>query len=387
MILRNGTVFCRDQAFCQADLKIGATIEQIAVRPEERIVSDGSELDLTGKYVIPGLVDIHTHGVRNRDASDGDLEGMEIMSRFYASRGITSWCPTTMTLSEEELTAAMKTIRQFAGAQDQMEGLHASCVGIHLEGPFVSLEKKGAQAAEHVKKPDLELFLRLQEASGGLVRMITVAPEEDRDFVFIREASKSCTVSLGHSSADYETAAGAFAAGASHVTHMYNAMNGLHHRKPGIIGAAFDAGASVELICDGLHLQPSVIRLTEAMFRGRITLISDSMRCAGMPDGEYSLGGQTVFVREGKAALKDGTLAGSSITLMDALRNVVCFGIPLERAVRYATSLPASVIGAGHCIGTISEGYRADLLVLDQDLNLETVITGGRAWDAGGQEF
>ena len=171
------------------------------------------------------------------------------------------------------------------------------------------------------------------------------------------------------------------------MTHMYNAMNGLHHRKPGIIGAAFDAGASVELICDGLHLQPSVIRLTEAMFRGRITLISDSMRCAGMPDGEYSLGGQPVFVREGKATLRDGTLAGSSITLMDALRNVVCFGIPLERAVRYATSLPASVIGAGHFIGTISEGYRADLLVLDQDLNLETVITGGRAWDAGAQEF
>lgn len=386
MILRNGTVFLNDKDFCRADLEFSDTIDKIKTMEtfpgnSGSILQGGEqELDVTGKYVIPGLVDIHTHGVMAKDASDGETGGMEIMSQFYASRGITSWCPTTMTLPEQELTAAMKEIRAFADRQDHLEELHASCLGVHLEGPFLSMEKKGAQAAENLRKPDLDMLKRLDEASGGRVRMITVAPEEDEGFSFIREAAKHCTVSLGHSAADYETAAGAFEAGASHVTHMFNGMNGIHHRRPGIIGAAFDAGVSVELICDGLHIHPSVIRMTEAMFRGRITLISDSMRSAGMPDGDYTLGGQPVYVRNGKATLKDGTLAGSSITLMDALRNVVQFGIPLERAVRYATSLPASAVGAGGYLGKISEGYRADLLVLDQDLNLEMVITGGRAF-------
>ncbi len=382
-------MFLDDRAFCRADLEFSDTINKVGIletSPEHSgysgsIVRGGAaELDVTGKYVIPGLVDIHTHGALGKDASDGEPGGMEIMSRFYASRGITSWCPATMTLPEQELTAAIKEIRIFADRQDHLEELHASCLGVHLEGPFLSLEKRGAQAAEHLKKPDLDMLKRLDEASGGRVRIITVAPEEDEGFSFIREAAKLCTVSAGHSAADYETAAGAFEAGVSHVTHTYNGMNGIHHRSPGMIGAAFDAGVSVELICDGFHIHPAVIRMTESMFRDRITLISDSMRSAGMPDGDYTLGGQPVCVRNGKAVLRDGTLAGSSITLMDALRNMVRFGVPLERAVRYATSLPASVAGAGRYLGKISRGYRADLLVLDRDLNLEMVIQRGRVF-------
>lgn len=388
MILRNGNVFLNDRAFCPADLEFGDTITNIEVRTQTpgMVRQKGvREIDVAGKYVIPGLVDIHTHGAVGMDASDGTSEGLEKMSRFYASRGITSWCPTTMTLSEQELMKAMESVREFADRQGAMEELHADCLGVHLEGPFLSSAKKGAQAAEHLQKPDFEMLLRLNEASGGRVRMITVAPEEDKEFAFIRRASKLCTVSLGHSGADYETAAGAFEAGAGHVTHMYNGMNGIHHRKPGIIGAAFDAGVTVELICDGLHIHPSVIRMTEAMFRNRITLISDSMRSAGMADGEYSLGGQPVFVKNGKATLEDGTLAGSSITLMDALRNAVHFGIPLEQAIRYASSLPAETIGAGGYLGKISEGYRADLLVLDQELNLEIVIAEGNVYHCSGR--
>lgn len=399
MIIKNGLVFLDDRGFTKADIIFDEEIRGIVYVDSDDIeqhagqtVEEGdisgkmhldpakeTVIDAAGKYVIPGLVDIHTHGVVNEDASDGDPEGIKKMARFYASRGITSWCPTTMTLSEEELTGAMHAIRSYADMQDETDGLYASCAGIHLEGPFLSLAKKGAQAADHLRKPDAEMLRRLNEASGGLVRMVTVAPEEDTDFAFIREASGICTVSLGHSAADYDTAIRAFAAGASHVTHMFNGMNGIHHRDPGIIGAAFDSGASVELICDGLHIQPSVISMAESLFTGRISLISDSMRCTGMPDGVYSLGGQPVYVKNKKATLADGTLAGSSITLMDALRNVVEFGLPLEQAVRYASSIPASVIGADTFIGKIRTGYQADMLILDRELNLETTIIKGKA--------
>ena len=180
--------------------------------------------------------------------------------------------------------------------------------------------------------------------------------------------------------ADYEQAKAAFEAGATHVTHMFNGMNGLHHRKPGIIGAAFDAGATVELICDGFHIDPSVIRMTAALFGDKLNLISDSMRCAGMPEGEYSLGGQPVWMKAGKATLADGTLAGSSIHLMDAVRNVVRFGVPLEQAIRAATLTPAESIGLAQEIGCIRRGARADLLILDKELNLENVIIGGQIW-------
>ncbi|MCC8150485.1 MAG: N-acetylglucosamine-6-phosphate deacetylase [Lachnospiraceae bacterium] len=412
MLIKNGTVFVRDKKFCRANLVCDEIIREIRMgdaapenaenknpsknfllvasqEPDDRneISDDQGQkalhqevIDASGKYVIPGLIDIHSHGAVNADASDGDAEGIPRMAAFYASRGVTSWCPTTMTLPEQELLGAMRAIRSYAEQENTLDGLYASCLGVHLEGPFLSAEKKGAQAGEHLRKPDMEMLRRLHDASGGRVRMVTVAPEEDADFSFIREASRLCTVSLGHSAADYETAAGAFAAGASHVTHLFNGMNGLHHRNPGIIGAACEAGATVELICDGLHIHPAVIRMAERLFPGNITLISDSMRCAGMPDGEYTLGGQAVFVNDRKATLADGTLAGSSITLADAVRNVIRFGLPAEQAVRYATSVPAAVIGADACLGTIAEGYQADLLILDEAFEPEVVIKKGQVY-------
>lgn len=365
MLIKNGFVFCRDGVFEKADIAC-----------DERITGLGdlegtADLDAAGKYVIPGLVDIHTHGALNEDASDGSEEGLTKMSRYYAMRGVTSWCPTTMTLPEEELTRAMLAVKHF-----RTDG--ANCVGVHLEGPFLNYEKRGAQRGDYLRKPDMDMLMRLNEASGGLVRLVTVAPEEDAGLAFIREASKICTVSLGHSGVDYDTACAAFEAGASHVTHMFNGMNGIHHRKPGIIAAAFEAGATVELICDGMHIHPAVIRMAQRLFEGKLALISDSMRCAGMPDGDYELGGQPVFVKNKKATLADGTLAGSSIHLMDAFQNVVRFGIPLEEAVRAATVVPARAIGLDNEIGRIAVGCRADMLILDDRLNLEKVIIGGR---------
>ena len=333
------------------------------------------DLDAGGKYLVPGFLDVHTHGAMNEDFSDGRPEGLPIMSRHYAAHGVTSFLATTMTLKEETLTPAMHAIRDFRRPADG-----AKCAGIHLEGPFLCYAKRGAQAAENLHEPDASMFHRLNEASGGMVRLITVAPEEEGAIPFIREVSQTCTVSLGHTTAGYETAMAAYGAGASHATHLFNAMPSFLHREPGVIGAALDSGATVELICDGFHIDPSVIRMTAALFGDKLNLISDSMRCAGMPEGEYSLGGQPVWMKAGKATLADGTLAGSSIHLMDAVRNVVRFGVPLEQAIRAATLTPAESIGLAQEIGCIRRGARADLLILDKELNLENVIIGGQIW-------
>ena len=329
-----------------------------------------ADLDAAGGYVIPGLVDIHTHGAVGEDFSDGKPQGLQPLADYYAAHGVTSYLATTMTLKEEVLTPAMHAVRDFKPSGG------AKCAGVHLEGPFLSFAKRGAQAAENLHKPDAALFHRLNEASGGQVRLVTVACEEEGAIPFIREVSQVCTVSLGHTSADYDTAMAGFQAGASHATHLYNGMPSLLHRAPGVIGAAFDAGASVELICDGLHIHPAVIRATYQMFGDRLNLISDSLRCAGMPDGDYELGGQPIVVKDHKATLLDGTLAGSSISLLDAVRNVVRFGLPLAEAVYAASAAPAQAVGLD--AGVIAQGKAADLVVLDRDLNLKAVFVDGQ---------
>lgn len=336
-------------------------------------ITDG-DIDAGGAYLIPGLIDIHTHGAMGEDASDGRAEGLAVMARYYAAQGVTSWCPTTMTLSEPVLTDAMTAIRNSVRPENG-----AKIAGIHLEGPFLNAAKRGAQAEEGLCAPDIGMFHRLNEASGGLIRLVTVAPEEPGAIPFIREASKVCTVSLGHTTADYATAAAAYAAGASHATHLFNAMPPLHHREPGVVAAAYDAGASAELICDGLHIHPAVVRMVFALFGERTVLITDSLRCAGMPDGEYLLGGQPVTLKAGRATLM-GTdiLAGSRIHLMDGLRNAIAFGVPLPQAVTAATSAPARAIGREREIGAIAPGLSADFLLLDRNLTLRAVYVNGR---------
>ncbi len=337
-------------------------------------VAGAGELDAGDGYVIPGLIDIHTHAAMGADASDGDPEGMRTLSRYYAAGGVTAWCPTTMTLKEPELTRAMHTIRDFTRPADG-----AKVAGVNLEGPFLSYAKRGAQNPDNLHAPDIDLFQRLNDASGGLVRLVTVAPEEPGAIPFIREASKAATVSLGHTTADYDTAMAAYDAGASHATHLFNAMPPLHHREPGVIAAASDAGATVELITDGLHVHPAMVRLTHRLFGERLVLISDSLRCAGMPDGDYVLGGQPITMKNGKATLSGtDTLAGSSIHLMDGLRRAVSFGVPLEAAVTAATLAPAKVIGRDGEIGSIAPGKQADLVVLDSQLNVKAVYIDGK---------
>ena len=366
MLIKNAEIFT-GRSFLHGDIRFGETIEEIGR------INGPADLDAGGCYVIPGLVDIHTHGAMGEDFSDGKPEGLPKMAEYYAAHGVTSYLATTMTLQEPVLKTAMEVIR---GAKRPENG--AKCAGIHLEGPFLGYAKRGAQAAENLHKPDAGMFHRLNEASGGMVKLVTVACEEEGGLDFIREVSRTCTVSLGHSSADYDTAVEAFACGASHATHLFNGMDPIHHRKPGIIGAAFHAGASVELICDGLHIHPEVIRMVHQLYGERLNLISDSLRCAGMPDGDYELGGQPITVKSGKATLTGtDTLAGSSISVLDALRNVVSFGFSLPDAVYAASTAPARAVRLDD-VGELAVGKRADMLLLNRSLELTGVIIDGK---------
>lgn len=356
-----------DGAFVDGGIEFDETITGLGDH-----ISDG--VDAEGCYLIPGLVDVHTHAAMGQDVSDADPAGLPILSRYYAKGGVTSWLPTTMTLKEERLAPALKVLGEFERPEDG-----AKMAGIHMEGPFLSFAKRGAQKAENLSKPDVDLFHRLNEVSGNKVKLITVAPEEEGAIDFIREVSKVCTVSVGHTTADYDTAMAAYEAGASHATHLYNGMPGLHHRMPGVIAAAMDSGATVELISDGFHIHPAVVRLTHRLFGDKLVLISDSLRCAGMPDGEYELGGQMFTMTNGKATLSGtDTLAGSSIHLMDGVRRAVSFGVPLEAAITAATLAPAKAIGMDDTIGSLANGKCADFVLLDKDLNVKAVYIDGK---------
>ena len=332
-------------------------------------------VDLRGATVIPGVVDIHTHGAMGADFSDGDLEGLKRMAAYLASRGVTSFAPTSMTLPYETLAAAFQT---GAALREKRPAGCARVMGIHMEGPYFSEKKKGAQNGAYLKLPDFEGFRALYEGCGGLVRIVDVAPELEGAAAFTEKARALCTVSVAHTDAGYEDARAVFAAGASHLTHLYNAMPPIHHRKPGVIGAASEcAGVTAELICDGLHVHPSAVRMAFKLFPDRICLISDSLRCCGMPDGEYELGGQRVFLAGGVARLADGTIAGAASDLYTDMKNAVAFGIPAEEAIRAATIRPAREIGRADEIGSIEVGKLADFVVCDGNLNALEVYIGG----------
>ncbi len=333
-------------------------------------------LDLQGAYVIPGLIDVHTHGNSCEDFSDGNYEGLVKMAEYYGKCGVTSFAPASMTLPYETLSKAFGTARAFVDAK--IPGISV-LRGIQMEGPFFSEKKKGAQNGDYLRNPDFEAFKKLYDECGGLVTIVDIAPELPGSVEFIEKASKLCTVSIAHSDAGYEEARAGVEAGVTHLTHTFNAMSPIHHRKPGAIAAAAENEAvSAELICDGLHVHPAAVRLVFRLFGAeRVVLISDSLRCCGMPNGEYELGGQAVFMEDGLARLADGTIAGSAIDLYEILRRAVSFGIPKEDAIRAATWNPARQIGALDQVGSIANGKVADFVICDSELNRQVVYIGG----------
>ena len=366
MIIKGGKVFQEDGSFLEQTLYVNA--HRLVDKAEYQ--DDGEIIDAEGLLVLPGLVDIHSHGAAGEDFSDGNPEGLKKILQYEKRCGITSYCPTSMTFPKERLRQIFASIK---GAQTE-EG--AKVVGINMEGPFLDPAKKGAHVEEWIAAPDAAFVRELNQDVDGLVRLVTLAPNMDGAEEFIKEMHEEVCISLGHTAADYDCASRAMKLGAHHVTHLYNAMQPFGHRAPGLIGAAMDdPECMVELICDGYHIHPSAIRAAFRMFGPeRVILISDSMRAAGMENGTYELGGQEVTVKDRKAVLKDGTLAGSATNLYGCMCKAVEFGIPLEQAIMAATANPARSIGIFDRVGSIRIGKQADLLLASENLELKRVI-------------
>ncbi len=366
MIIKGGKVFQEDGSFLEQALYINdhRLVDKAEYQDDEKVI------DAEGLLVLPGLVDIHSHGAAGEDFSDGNPEGLKKILQYEKRCGITSYCPTSMTFPKERLRQIFASIK---GAQTEEE---AKVVGINMEGPFLDPAKKGAHVEEWIAAPDAAFVRELNQDVDGLVRLVTLAPNMDGAEEFIKEMHEEVCISLGHTAADYDCASRAMKLGAHHVTHLYNAMQPFGHRAPGLIGAAMDdPECMVELICDGYHIHPSAIRAAFRLFGPeRVILISDSMRATGMENGTYELGGQEVTVKDRKAVLKDGTLAGSATNLYGCVCKAIEFGIPLEQAIMAATANPARSIGIFDRVGSIRIGKQADLLLVSENLELKRVI-------------
>lgn len=369
MIIKNAMVFNKDFQFEEKDIYINHGVFADSPGTEDEII-DGS-----GLYAIPGLTDVHFHGCDGYDFCDGTEEAIQAIANYQLKNGITNIVPATMTFDEERLTGIMNT----ANAHENKSG--ADLCGINMEGPFISPAKKGAQNDRYIHSPDIDMFHRLQKVSGGLIKLVDIAPEEEGSMEFIDALKDEVAISIAHTTADYDTADLAFSKGVRQVTHLYNAMPPLSHRAPGVIGAAFDhKQVFVELICDGIHIHPSVVRATFQLFGDeRVVLISDSMMATGLEDGDYSLGGQAVKVTGSLATLKDGTIAGSVTNLLKCMRTAVQkMGIPLESAVKAAAVNSAKSVSIYDRYGSIESGKIGNVVLLDNNLNLVSVIHKGK---------
>lgn len=373
MILKNATILNADFELVKKDIKIdGQTIVDIA-----DCINGENEVDYSGKTIVPGVIDIHTHGAALHDHCSGDKEGLARVCEFEAKNGVTSFLPTTMTVSEDMLIKATTAVAEFMKTQKS----GATPLGVHLEGPFFSMSKRGAQPAEYIKEPNADMFYKIYDACGKIVKIIDIAPETNGALEFIDKVKDTCTVSIGHTAADYETTKKGFEAGATHTVHLYNAMTGATHREPGVAGAVWDNDSvTAELICDGVHIHPAIIRTTFKLLGKRVVMISDSLSGTGLKDGESFLdaGGHTITINNGKATLDDGTIAGSTTNLFECVRRTISFGIKFEDAFYAATYAPAKVIGVDNVLGSIDIGKRADLVVIDDKLNIEAVYIKGK---------
>ena len=398
MLIKNGLVYTEKFHFIKADILIkNGLISAVKERQDDESVkepvkgcgagesweteykTDEEVIDAEGKWVLPGLTDLHFHGCVSYDTNDACDEALHAMAVYQRKSGVTTICPTTMTLPEDELTRIVKKAKEYSCHQRDDE---STIVGVNLEGPFISKDKVGAQNPLYVTGPDSAFIEKLLEETDCFPKLITMAPEVTGAMEFIKKLHDSIRISIGHTTTDYETAKEAYNNGAGHLTHMFNAMPGIHHRMPGpIVAAQESADVTCEIICDGVHVHPASIRLAfEMMGAHKMILISDSFRACGMPDGKYELGGQDIFKHDHAAFLKDGTLAASASNLYECMVNAIDFGVPIEDALRAATYNPAKALGILDRYGSIKKGKAADILIIDPEkhYHLDRVISGGR---------
>lgn len=377
MLFTNGRVF------------VGGRFEEVDVLVEDGKISkigkhlddSGEIVDLHGNFLVPGFVDVHFHGAVGKDLCDGEISSIEKIAEYEISQGITSICPATMTYSEEILTPVMRSANEFVSKQNsgEYESL-ARFVGINMEGPYISPDKVGAQNPAYVHAGDINEFCRLQDISGGLIKLCDVAPEVTGNLEFISEITRlGVKASIAHTCADYDEAVIAIAAGARQMTHLFNAMNPIHHRDPGPIVAAWEhKEVMAELISDGIHSHSAIIRLAFEMFKNRIVLISDTMRAVGLEDGTYDLGGQDVTVKGSLATIEGGAIAGSVTNLFNCAKHAhINCGIALEDVIFAASTNPARAIGIDNIVGSIKCGLAADMLVIDGNFELLNVYKDG----------
>ena len=374
MFYKNARIFTSDFQFHMGafEVKDGLFGE---ILPEN---GPADAIDLNGATVIPGLVEVHSHGNSGADFSDGDYEGLKAMAKFYAQCGATSFAPASMTLPYDVLSKAFGNAKKL---RDEAPEGHARIMGIQMEGPFFSYKKRGAQNADYLQEPDFEGFKKLYDEADGLLTIVDIAPELPGAVEFVAKAKDLCTVSIAHTDCTYEDARAAVDAGVTHLTHLYNAMPAIHHRTPGAIPAGVEnEKVQAEIICDGFHIHPAAVRLAFAMFKNRMILVSDSGRCTGQPEGyQFDLGGQMAELRGGVAKLVGTeTIACSASDMWKCLKNTISWDVPEEEAVRAASYNPAKALGAHDKIGSIETGKYADFIITDAAYETKRVFIGGK---------
>ena len=369
----NGRIILKDRVIEGCAVLFSDVIEGIV--PVSEVPADAELIDAKGGYVSPGLIDLHIHGYLGKDVCDGEEESIRTISKGLLANGVTGYLPTTMTVDMKVIRKALEVCRSLKEESKDWEG--STILGCHAEGPFISGAKKGAQDPKFILKPDAEFMKEYAD----IIRIITLAPETDDNFKAIKEVRRDTDIvmSMGHTSADYDTAVASTAAGVRHVTHLFNAMTPLAHRAPGVVTAALNTDVSVELIVDTFHVNPAFYDMLFKLKGRKLCFITDCLPAGGLPEGEYTLGGQKIIYRGIVCRLEDGTVAGSILHLNKGVWNVYSnSSIPLHECVNGASLNPATVLGIDDKKGSIEIGKDADLIITDKEFNVNKTIIGGK---------